>query len=77
KLGEISLEDAVHITASKSDMEKDAETGAVETAFSAPAQLKQPAIVTPSKLLLITLIALLKSTFARKGSVMKAIIFIS
>ncbi|KAK3487510.1 P-loop containing nucleoside triphosphate hydrolase protein [Neurospora hispaniola] len=77
KLGEISLEDAVHITASKSDMEKDAETGAVETAFSAPAQLKQAAIVTPAKLRLVTLIALLKSTFARKGSVMKAIIFIS
>ncbi|KAK3956648.1 P-loop containing nucleoside triphosphate hydrolase protein [Pseudoneurospora amorphoporcata] len=77
KLGEISLEDAVHITASKSDMEKDAETGAVETAFSAPAQLKQAAIITPAKLRLVTLIALLKSTFARKGSVMKAIIFIS
>ncbi|KAK4215337.1 ATP-dependent RNA helicase DBP7 [Rhypophila decipiens] len=77
KLGEISLEDAVHITASKSDMEDDGAKGSSEAAFSAPSQLKQSVIVTPAKLRLVTLIALLKSTFARKGSVMKAIIFIS
>jgi ATP-dependent RNA helicase DDX31/DBP7 len=76
KLGEISLEDAVHITASKSEMEKDAEAGN-ETVFAAPSQLKQSCIIVPAKLRLVTLIALLKSTFARKGSVMKAIIFIS
>src|SRR5262249_13913064 len=76
KLGEISLEDAVHITASKSEMEKDAETG-TEAAFAAPSQLNQSCIIVPAKLRLVTLIALLKSTFARKGSVMKAIIFIS
>jgi len=77
KLGEISLEDAVHITASKSDMENDTANGSTEAAFSAPSQLKQSVLVTPAKLRLVTLIALLKSTFARKGSVMKAIIFIS
>ena len=77
KLGEISLEDAIHITASKADMEKDAETGAVESQFSAPAQLKQTCVVVPAKLRLVTLIALLKSTFARRGAVTKAIIFIS
>jgi ATP-dependent RNA helicase DDX31/DBP7 len=76
KLGEISLEDAIHITASKSEMEGDAEAGN-ETAFAAPSQLKQACIITPAKLRLVALIALLKSTFARKGSVMKAIIFIS
>ncbi|KAL2017077.1 hypothetical protein VTK56DRAFT_2600 [Thermocarpiscus australiensis] len=76
RLGEISLEDAVHITASKSDMEKDA-AAINEAAFSAPAQLKQSCIIVPAKLRLVTLIALLKSTFARRGSVMKAIIFIS
>ncbi|KAK4188457.1 putative ATP-dependent RNA helicase DBP7 [Podospora australis] len=76
KLGEISLEDAVHITASKSEMEKDAE-GSTEMAFTAPAQLKQTAVIVPAKLRLVTLIGLLKSTFARKGSVMKAIVFIS
>ncbi|KAK3984064.1 putative ATP-dependent RNA helicase DBP7 [Cladorrhinum sp. PSN332] len=77
KLGEISLEDAIHIHASKADMERDAEAGSTEAAFSAPAQLKQSCIIVPAKLRLVTLIALLKSTFARKGSVMKAIIFIS
>ncbi|KAL1837736.1 hypothetical protein VTJ49DRAFT_3452 [Mycothermus thermophilus] len=76
KLGEISLVDAVHITVSKSDADGDAEA-ATEAAFAAPSQLKQSYIVTPAKLRLVTLIALLKSTFARKGSVMKAIIFIS
>ncbi|KAK4161548.1 putative ATP-dependent RNA helicase DBP7 [Cladorrhinum sp. PSN259] len=77
RLGEISLEDAIHIHASKADMEKDTEAGSTEAAFSAPAQLKQSCIIVPAKLRLVTLIALLKSTFARKGSVMKAIIFIS
>ncbi|KAK3900022.1 ATP-dependent RNA helicase DBP7 [Staphylotrichum tortipilum] len=80
KLGEISLEDAVHITASKSELEKDAEAGTeagTEAAFAAPSQLKQSCIIVPAKLRLVTLIALLKSTFSRKGSVMKAIIFIS
>ncbi|KAK0620443.1 ATP-dependent RNA helicase dbp-7 [Immersiella caudata] len=77
KLGEISLEDAVHITASKADMEKDAETGAVESHFSAPAQLKQSCLVVPAKTRLVTLVALLRSVFLKRGSVMKAIVFIS
>ncbi|KAI1841348.1 hypothetical protein JX265_013448 [Neoarthrinium moseri] len=75
KLGEISLQDAVHITASKSDDDADAEVN--ESVFSAPAQLKQSYVIAAAKPRLVTLIALLKSTFARKGSVMKAIIFIS
>lgn len=77
KLGEISLEDAVHITASKSDAEHDKEAGIEDAVFSAPSQLKQAYLIVPAKLRLVTLIALLKSTFARRGSVMKAIIFIS
>ncbi|AEO55543.1 hypothetical protein MYCTH_2299497 [Thermothelomyces thermophilus ATCC 42464] len=76
RLGEISLEDAVHIMASKSEMTRDAEAG-TEAVFAAPSQLKQSCIIVPAKLRLVTLISLLKSTFARKGSVMKAIIFIS
>ncbi|KAL2267402.1 hypothetical protein VTJ83DRAFT_4679 [Remersonia thermophila] len=76
RLGEISLVDAVHITVSKTDVDGEAEA-ATEAAFAAPSQLKQSCIVTPAKLRLVTLIALLKSTFARRGSVMKAIIFIS
>ncbi|KAL2159470.1 hypothetical protein VTH06DRAFT_2475 [Thermothelomyces fergusii] len=76
RLGEISLEDAVHIMASKSEMSQDAKTS-TEVVFAAPSQLKQSCIIVPAKLRLVTLISLLKSTFARKGSVMKAIVFIS
>lgn len=76
RLGEISLQDAVLITAStsKDDAEEDAKA---ETVFAAPAQLKQTYLVVPAKLRLVTLMAFLKDAFARKGSVMKAIIFIS
>ncbi|KAI3397427.1 hypothetical protein diail_10758 [Diaporthe ilicicola] len=76
RLGEISLQDAVLITASnsKEDAEGDAKTEAV---FAAPAQLKQTYLVVPAKLRLVTLMAFLKDAFARKGSVMKAIVFIS
>lgn len=76
RLGEISLQDAVLITASnsKDDAEGDAKADAV---FAAPAQLKQTYLVVPAKLRLVTLMAFLKDAFARKGSVMKAIIFIS
>ncbi|KAI0910850.1 DEAD/DEAH box helicase [Ustulina deusta] len=77
KLGEISLQDAVHITGAKS--ENDGETTAEidEAVFAAPSQLKQTYLIVPAKLRLVTLIALLKSSFARRGSVMKAIVFIS
>lgn len=81
KLGEISLKDAVHIKADPSDEDvvqsKEDGTEAVNAAFSAPAQLKQAYGIVPAKLRLVTLTALLKRTFARRGSVMKAIIFIS
>ncbi|ETN41844.1 uncharacterized protein HMPREF1541_03782 [Cyphellophora europaea CBS 101466] len=71
KLGEISLKNATLI-------KSDEDTPTSETsAFLAPAQLKQSYIVTPSKQRLVTLTALLKRTFARKGSVMKAIVFVS
>ncbi|KAL9134249.1 MAG: hypothetical protein Q9175_004576 [Cornicularia normoerica] len=82
KLGEISLKDAVHIkhdTGTSTDTEN--ATGnkqeEKETAFLAPAQLKQSYILVPPKQRLVTLAALLKRTFARKGSVMKAIVFLS
>lgn len=80
KLGEISLKDAVHIMADPAD-ETTGENGdaseADEKAFSAPAQLKQAYAIVPAKLRLVTLEAILKRTFARRGSVMKLIIFIS
>ncbi|EKD18315.1 uncharacterized protein L3040_004729 [Drepanopeziza brunnea f. sp. 'multigermtubi'] len=81
RLGEISLKDAVHIQADPSEEEaaKDKQAGveADDKKFSAPAQLKQAYAVVPAKLRLVTLTAILKRAFARRGSVMKAIVFIS
>lgn len=77
RLGEISLKDAIHIKADLEDAEAEEQSKAEESAFSAPAQLQQSYIVTAAKLRLVTLTALLKRTFARKGSVMKTIVFVS
>ena len=80
RLGEISLKDAVLIKADAADGEEgsgDASGSLKEAVFSAPAQLKQSYTVVAAKLRLVTLTALLKRTFARKGSVMKAIVFVS
>ncbi|CAF9941812.1 MAG: ATP-dependent RNA helicase dbp7 [Alectoria fallacina] len=82
RLGEISLKDAVHIKADPGpSTELESVTGSKQedkqTAFLAPAQLKQSYIVVPPKQRLVTLAALLKRTFARKGSAMKAIVFLS
>ncbi|KIW44070.1 uncharacterized protein PV06_05109 [Exophiala oligosperma] len=77
KLGEISLKDAVLIKGESTDDEADREDDGAGSAFLAPAQLKQSYLVTASKLRLVTLTALLKRTFARRGSVMKAIVFVS
>ncbi|OCL07696.1 DEAD-domain-containing protein [Glonium stellatum] len=78
RLGEISLKEAVHIHADPTDA-KDVNgvRDVVENTFSAPAQLKQSYATVPAKLRLVSLIAFLKRAFARKGSVMKAIVFIS
>jgi ATP-dependent RNA helicase DDX31/DBP7 len=78
KLGEISLKDAVHIKGdpSEEDLEKKANSDTKET-FSAPAQLQQAYAVVPAKLRLVALTAVLKRAFARRGSVMKAIVFLS
>lgn len=81
KLGEISLKDAVHIQADPTDAELEKSkadgTEGQEAGFSAPAQLKQEYSIVPAKLRLVTLTAVLKRAFARRGSVMKAIVFIS
>lgn len=81
RLGEISLKDAVHIMADPSDEDvakaKADGTENDDKVFSAPAQLKQAYAVVPAKLRLVTLAAILKRTFARRGSVMKSIVFIS
>ncbi|KAG9235847.1 P-loop containing nucleoside triphosphate hydrolase protein [Amylocarpus encephaloides] len=80
RLGEISLKDAVHIQADPAEEDnsnqKDGEEVDNDT-FSAPAQLKQAYAIVPAKLRLVTLTAILKRAFSRRGSVMKAIVFIS
>lgn len=48
-----------------------------EVEFLAPAQLQQSYAIVPPKQRLVTLVALLKRLFTRKGSVMKAIVFLS
>lgn len=83
RLGEISLKDAVHIkvdeeaaeTATSSERTKGEQREQKD--FLAPAQLQQSYVVVSAKQRLVALAALLKSTFARKGSVMKAIVFLS
>jgi ATP-dependent RNA helicase DDX31/DBP7 len=81
KLGEISLKDAVYIQADPTEAEKeksDADgTDVKDAGYTAPAQLKQAYAVVPAKLRLVTLEAVLKRAFARRGSVMKAIVFMS
>lgn len=78
RLGEISLKDAVHIKADVSEeTSSDRISKTSDSIFSAPAQLKQSYTVVAAKLRLVTLAALIKRTFARKGSVMKAIVFVS
>ncbi|EFE43517.1 hypothetical protein TRV_01728 [Trichophyton verrucosum HKI 0517] len=81
RLGEMSLKDAVHIQADPADEIEDTSSQAGDAQksleFSAPAQLKQSFAIVASKLRLVTLTALLKSTFIRKGTVMKAIVFVS
>lgn len=78
KLGEISLKDAVHIQSSPSEGDASVHTGEnKKSEFSAPAQLQQSYAVVPAKLRLVTLLAVMKRAFARRGSVMKAIVFLS
>lgn len=80
RLGELSLKDAIHVKADPADEEEEnasKENGLKQPEFSAPAQLKQSYAVVAAKLRLATLTALLKRTFARKGTVMKTIIFVS
>jgi ATP-dependent RNA helicase DDX31/DBP7 len=81
RLGEISLTDAIHIQADPADEDVSKKLPAGKEVdnnrFSAPAQLKQAYAVVPAKLRLVTLASILKRAFARRGSVMKAIVFIS
>ncbi|KAI9728192.1 MAG: ATP-dependent RNA helicase dbp7 [Chrysothrix sp. TS-e1954] len=75
KLGELSLKHAIHIQAGHPDV--DEMTPREDSRFSAPAQLQQSYAIVPAKLRLVSLAALLKRTFDRRGSVMKAVVFMS
>lgn len=79
RLGEISLKDAVHIKADPEDEDEKARNANKdeEDSFRVPAQLKQSYAIVAAKLRLVSLTAYLKRTFIRKGSVMKAIVFVS
>lgn len=86
RLGEISLKDAVYVKAEPNPLSQTSgntsgETMAKDTsgdkAFQAPSQLRQSYTIVPPKQRLVSLAALLKHTFARRGSVMKAIVFLS
>ncbi|RMX79866.1 hypothetical protein D0869_07988 [Hortaea werneckii] len=76
QLRSIALKDPASIAV---DAEEAAEAGmdTKEQAFTAPAQLKQSFAVVPAKQRLVTLVAVLKQAFKRKGSVMKSIVFMS
>ncbi|PLB47186.1 DEAD-domain-containing protein [Aspergillus steynii IBT 23096] len=76
KLGEISLKDAIHVKANPEDEDGEPKKNEDE-AFRVPAQLKQSYAIVAAKLRLVTLTAFLKRTFMRKGSVMKAIVFVT
>jgi ATP-dependent RNA helicase DDX31/DBP7 len=75
RLGEISLNNAQHITAGPSHA-PDVDSGDVSK-FSVPAQLRQTYIVVPAKLRLVTVIALLKKAFRRCHPKLKVILFAS
>lgn len=79
RLGEISLKDAIHIKVESETPSAEQPMGETKDTeeFSAPTQLKQFYAIVPAKQRLVTLAALLKRTFARRGSVMKAIVFLS
>lgn len=72
KLGEMSLADAVFLSADKGEMTADE-----NIEHKAPAQLHQSHVIVPAKLRLVTLACYLKSIFSRKGATMKVIIFMS
>ncbi|KAF2483158.1 P-loop containing nucleoside triphosphate hydrolase protein [Neohortaea acidophila] len=73
----ITLKDPISISVDPAEARFDQDGAVMEQAFSAPAQLKQGYAVVPPKQRLVALVAMLKQTFKRKGSVMKCITFIS
>jgi len=78
RLGDLSLKEGKHIKPDTTSTEIEVPNSeGSKIKFFAPAQLKQSYAIVPSKLRLVTLIAFLKRTFARKGAVSKVIVFVS
>ena len=77
QLRSIALRDPVTISVDQLEGTQNEETKLVQQAFSAPAQLKQSYALVPPKQRLVALVAMLKQSFRRKGSVMRCIVFIS
>jgi ATP-dependent RNA helicase DDX31/DBP7 len=80
RLGEISLNDAIHVTADAEELDDDTEdeiSSSLQKQFSVPAQLKQSYVVVPAKLRLVTLVATLKKAFAKCAPTTKIIVFMS
>ena len=77
RLGEISLNNAQHITAGPGNNAPDGDLGDTGSKFSVPAQLRQTYIVVPAKLRLVTVISLLKKAFRRCPPKLKVILFAS
>jgi ATP-dependent RNA helicase DDX31/DBP7 len=77
QLRSIALKDPVTISVDETEGFQNEESKVIQQAFSAPAQLKQSYALVPPKQRLVTLVAMLKQSFRRKGSVMRCIVFIS
>ncbi|GAB7362659.1 hypothetical protein MBLNU230_g2968t1 [Neophaeotheca triangularis] len=77
QLRSIALKDPVSIAVDPADKTGDESKDGQQTAFSAPSQLKQSYAIVPPKQRLVTLVAVLKQAFKRKGSVNKCIVFMS
>lgn len=77
RLRAITLKDATLISLDPAEAPEERGTFPPNNPFSAPAQLKQSYAIVPPKQRLVTLIAMLRQTFRRKGSVMKSIVFMS
>ncbi|EMC91733.1 hypothetical protein BAUCODRAFT_38864 [Baudoinia panamericana UAMH 10762] len=76
QLQSIALKQPVSIAVGADEAAGNTDVASQVQAFSAPAQLRQGYAIVPAKQRLVTLVALLKQTFKRKGSVMKSIVFI-
>ena len=77
QLKSIALKDTVSISIDASEQQESEDAPGNVHAFSAPTQLKQSYVVVPPKQRLVTLVAVLKQAFKRKGSVLKCIVFMS